>query len=707
MFRTAVTSTDIVPGKVRRAAVIVAATAAVASATTASAASQPAVWNGGANGHWNTASKWSGGVVPNNTAEHQFDVTIDGNAAVTSDLTGMPVTVNTLTVTPGDALRLVDTLPDAALTAINGFHVDGRIDVSYSRLKVGDNGTFTGSGIINSFGGPSWLTATGGSLTIGAGLTLKSIGDWFSPHIHVGESSYPLINNGTIWAADPFTGATIAGSTFTNNGTLRVGDRATLAIDTNLQQLSDLGHVVADGSGIVHVLGTIDNTGRTLHVDGSLPLRFGGTIKGGTITASSGQRFLTKGAPRFDGVTLNAPATVEGTLTFAAGQGLSGTAEVLLSGTSSLHSGGGTFTVGPNITVRGHQGTVGSPGAQLINQGRLISEQSGGKLTVTGNNWINQGTIEVKPGATLAVDGTVRTSDLGTIVNDGGNLSVVGTLDNRGQTLAVGTPHTWTLDGGRIVGGTITTAPGKNLLISRFTTGTLDGVTLDNATVEITPTGGPTILHIPNGIHGNGTILSLASTWQRIRTDANYSGKIEVDEGITIRAAAVDIAGSTVEIHGTMESVGGLFGSTVRISGDRDSSILMDGTLRANHRGRFQTGSLSLGDGGRFIAELDRFQPGMLEVLGDLDLSGEDFLDLVPPLQTGRLSYVVATYSGTLTGLFDHVTPGYEVDYSSNQITVTVVPEPSSLLMVGIGLAPLLGFRRRRLAHAHRQPPHR
>ena len=686
------------PRVILTAAVATAIFAPIGTTATAPAAVQSAVWIGGsADGNWSTPSKWSGGVVPNNTAEHQFDVTIDDNSGVAAFVLGMPATVNSVTVNAGDTLRIEDTNPNAALTALNGFHVDGRITTAYSQLKVGANSAFTGTGIIDSFGAMSLLKAAGGSLTIGTGVTVKATGDWFSPHASVGETSYPLINNGTIWAVDPFTQATVAGSTLTNNGTLRVGDRATLTIDTHFQQLSDLGAIVADGTGIVRILGTLDNTGRTLHIDGSLPLRFGGTILGGTITASNGQRFLVSGAARFDGVTLDAPATIDGTLTVPTNQGVNGTADVLLSKPfAALLSDGGTFTVGSGITARG-QGSVGSPGAQLINQGRLIAEQPDGKLTITGNGWVNQGTIEVKPGATLAIAGTVRTSDLGKIINDGGKLSIVGTLDNRGQTLAVGAPHAWTLDNGRILGGTITTAPGKNLVISNFTAGTLDGVTLDNATVQIATNGGPTTLYLPNGIFGNGTILSPVSGIQRIRSDASFSNKIEIGDSVTVRAASLDISANTkpVEIHGAVEATGGVFGSTVQMSG---SAVLVDGALRANRRGRFDTSALTFGDGGRFIVELDAFQPGKLDVFGNLDLSSDDFLDLLPPSQVGAGPYTIASYTGTLAGVFDHVMPGYTVDYSQpGRISVSLIPEPATAtLLLAFATLTMVTRRRRR-----------
>jgi hypothetical protein len=77
---------------------------------------------------------------------------------------------------------------------------------------------------------------------------------------------------------------------------------------------------------------------------------------------------------------------------------------------------------------------------------------------------------------------------------------LTGTLDNRGTTLAVGgTNGAWTLAGGRIYQGTVTTAPGSVLATSG---GTLDGVQLNGILNQM---GGAT-LFIFNNLTLNGEI---------------------------------------------------------------------------------------------------------------------------------------------------------------------------------------------------------
>ena len=80
-----------------------------------------------------------------------------------------------------------------------------------------------------------------------------------------------------------------------------------------------------------------------------------------------------------------------------------------------------------------------------------------------------------------------------------------------------------------------------------------------------------------------------------------------------------------------------------------------------------------------------------------LDLSTtSDVLDVAPQAGGSPYShYLIAEY-GTLTGTFDHVTPGISVDYSTAgkiYITGTPVPEPAAAVIAAAGA---LLFRRRR-----------
>jgi len=642
---------------------------AFASRTTRAAVIQ-STWTGG-NGTWSQAAKWSPATVPQNNATDVYDVVIDGNTISGSGVqVEAPVTVNSLTITPGDSIGLAsgNTLTVAVTQSMQ---VDGGIGLSPGRARVGVDGAFNGSGSVGVFAGTGSLTAAGGSLTIGTGLRVRASGDFFSPHVFVGETTYPLINNGTIAAESPSTTATVSGTTVTNNGTFQVADGATLEVNTTIQQLSDLGTIVNAGGGLLRLLGTLDNTGRTFTVPSTFPLEVGGIVNGGTITATGSTRLVTTRdtSTTLDGVTLNVPVTVQGTLQIPDGQTLSASSDVLLQNSfTTLRSVSGVFTIGSGIYVHG-QGNIGlgTAGAGIVNQGTIAADVSGATLTIAGSNFQNLGMIQVAPGATLAFGGTTRTDQLGTIANNG-TLLLTGTLDNTNQTYTHGSPNAFALKGGRILGGTVVTQPGQDLNVASSSSGTLDGVTL-NGTVKL---GSVATLNLPNGISGTGAIVVPTVATTTIRASSDFmQPPLVIGPGITIRGGSFNVNSSqTVSIHGKIQADG----FQVSING---SSILADGTLQTGQFGRISTRALSLGSGGHFATTLAGTSPGLLQVTGDLDLGGDDFLDLTR-IGTSPGPFLITTYSGTLTGLFDHVTDGFLVNYSTaGQITVTPVPEPT------------------------------
>jgi hypothetical protein len=96
----------------------------------------------------------------------------------------------------------------------------------------------------------------------------------------------------------------------------------------------------------------------------------------------------------------------------------------LVFGSSSFNAlkifiGGSEFTIGPNITIHGHRGTIGSAlNPKVTNDGTIQADVSGGTITLQASgvspgpepSWTNRGTIEALNGGSLRATGSITNS---------------------------------------------------------------------------------------------------------------------------------------------------------------------------------------------------------------------------------------------------------------------------------------------------------
>jgi fibronectin-binding autotransporter adhesin len=181
-----------------------------------------------------------------------------------------------------------------------------------------------------------------------------------------------------------------------------------------------------------------------------------------------------------------------------------------------------------------------------------------------------------------------------------------------------------------------------------------------------------------------------------------YTGTTNVNAGtILINGVQTGTGLTTVAAAGTLGGTGTLGGALTNNGTVSPGASV--GTLTVN-------GNVIMGANSHFAVELSGATSDLLAITGDLDLLAlGNFLD-VSGAGTGT-SWVIATYTGALTGMFETVTSGYVVDYgtmANSQVTLNVVsdgssfagvPEPSGILLCGIALvSSVSGLRRRRLA---------
>lgn len=364
-------------------------------------------------------------------------------------------------------------------------------------------------------------------------------GNWTNVTKWTTNPDYP--NNGTP-AGTIYDAIIGASGTVTLNSNVAVDS---ITINSNNATLLQTGSVFTVG-GLVDVragkyqLNSGTLTVPTLNVTGTATaLLNGGTFRNMRITggASAAMRFSqgtldnttlagaasltsTDSVSVTNGLTLdNATLSLSnaGKLTFSGNQTLGGTGTVVFLGYGDstfdaiLPSVGSILTIGSNVTVRTGVagsastmgGTVGGSGG-LVNNGIISCEHSGTRLTVTGSNWINNGTIRVSAG-TLMLAGTTSTDFFGNIQHTGGDLILATVLDNMGKTLNIDPLGTVLIQSCTINGGIIHSSGSARLTTSNGWvsngqyTPVLNGVTLDTDLFH-NNTNAPNALDFRNGL---------------------------------------------------------------------------------------------------------------------------------------------------------------------------------------------------------------
>ncbi|MEM6553404.1 MAG: PEP-CTERM sorting domain-containing protein [Planctomycetota bacterium] len=279
--------------------------------------------------------------------------------------------------------------------------------------------------------------------------------------------------------------------------------------------------------------------------------------------------------------------------------------------------------------------------------------------------------VDFKTG-TLAVNGGSWTSALSTTIGDGSSVSVdAETIVAQDQTL--------TVDGGIFNTDSLRLKLDSNFVFNRGTSnfntlinegGSFSVSQLDS---DLRTEGGTTVVGILNGNLG-------AFGGQTTVTTVN--GTVTIDDGV-VQVLAVD--GSVLNIGEGSFSPGASPALTII---DED---------------------YSQGELAELVIELGGLVPeteyDVLRVLGDVDLAGTLRIALID----GYTPAVGDTFTvfdwdfNTASGSFDNVfidQIGISADFSTlltdGQFTITAIPEPSTVLVLGLGMAGSLSRRRRR-----------
>jgi hypothetical protein len=298
---------------------------------------------------------------------------------------------------------------------------------------------------------------------------------------------------------------------------------------------------------------------------------------------------------------------------------------------------GTTLTVGSDNLDASFDGSI----ADLVSgpAGGIFTKVGSGTLTLNTENsstavWSNTGGVNIS-------NGTIKYASLKAGFTDTKPVSIgaTGKLNMSGFSDTIGS-----LSGpaGAIVDmRDAALAPGALTFAATSGTTTYSGTIIGGG--NLTKTAGATQI-----LAGNSTLNTVAVNGGTLRTNATMT----TSGGVTVASAGT--------LGGTGTVVGAITNNGIIAPGDAGI-----GTLNV-------TGNLTDGANSHWAIELSGSTADKIAVAGNISLTAVDSLD-VTGAASGS-SWLIGTYTGSLTGTFDNVTAPYTVTYAGGNITLNAPP---------------------------------
>ena len=497
--------------------------------------------------NWSVAADWSGGVVPNSTANVVIGNTSNGN--VTLNGSSGDTTVNSLTIAASNAL----TVSSVSLTSANGISVAASGSLSLS------------SGEIN------------GSVLSGAGLLQSSNG--------TNALAADTISSGTSFIGQDNTTTELLG-TIDNAGSIeQIGGNGQNGI------LDVVSPVTLTGGGTV-TLDTIATNGANAYLEGSgQTLTSNNTIQGTGIIGNGSLALINNGL---------IDATPEGgtsTLTFNSSGEVTNTTTMEATGGATLFIGNPLVdNAGGNITVVGSASTVDLSNTTV--QGGTLNNSGGGTLDLINStlDGSTQGALTISTGSTVTSVDNATSALLGSIVNKGliqlnGGNGQNGALLINSSTVTLSGSGTVTLDTVANNGGSAYIEGNGNTLTN--TNNTIQGTgiigngslaLINQHVIDATPEGGTSTLTL----NGSGGVTNTATL------EATAGGSLVIYNTVNNTGGNITVSGSTsgAQLNGaTVE--GGTLNNSTGGSLDTVGSAILDGSTH---------GALTISSGSTYTA---------------------------------------------------------------------------------------------------------
>ncbi len=651
------------------------------------ALSENVKWRGQNNGNWDVGSganvggttNWRGATSASDTNFIQTDDAVFDDSATGNFNVNIVDNVQPFSVTVNNSANNYLFQGSGSITGNTGLTKSGT-----GKLTIATNNSFTGGTTVNAgtleMGNGGATGSIVGGVTVASGATLafnRSDNVTFANALTLGDNA-SIVNNGA--------GMTILPNAF--------------ALGTNTLNLAGAGNTVFAGafSGTSSInkngVGTVTFQGDSTSFTGTLNVnagRFilqdvtGGNLDATSIVVNNGGVYQFGVAatenpdhPDTTIITVNQGGTVD----WRVGENIGG---LDLNGGTVLFNGVGANIGNINTIATGTQsftsGLLDGIGANQSTFGgsRVIEKTTSGTVTVQGRVALTSVT-NVREG-TLVLAGT---SNLGTAAINLGGATTSGTLAYGGNTATRAAAMDISAGGGSI---DVTTSS-ANLTLSGVISGN-GGLTKQGAGI-LTLTGA-------NTYAGNTSVTGGSLLISNSSGSGTGTGAIFVGTGGTLGGTGSLTGAVTVNNGGTLSP-----GSSIESLG---------------------TGALIFNSGSNFSFELDTstLAGDLVNVNGDLTLNGNVNLlfselasgTVLPNSKLTLISYSGAWNSGVFSGFADdsEFSLGlntWRINYNdsiagingganSNFVTITAVPEPSSILLLGLcsGLS-ILRLRRRK-----------
>ncbi len=607
------------------------------------------------------------------------------------------------------------------------------------------------------FAGTAGVVTVSGTVSVNSGMNFGTTGySVAGGTINLGgatilDNALSIDSGGTATISSVITGST--GLSKTGTGTLELSGTNTFSggvslgggelIVSSLGNLGDAANDISFSGGRLVVAQTLStgsgadysgsgavqvSAGKALTVDGSFNMT--ATTLGGAGSLNLNGATRNVGALSFDGnATLNGSGLVSAS---------SLTAAALTGGTAKVNA-DLSFTTGDKTTVVGSGGTLELNG-QITATGRII-KQGAGTLVINGVN--NSGGLRIGTSGATSVDGGNVVISSASALGTGALQHNFGTLSSTVNLTGANAINLGLSVGGRVNNGALAVIGGTSDIeflgdSSFFRAGSTSGLlalnvnnntSLGNFTVT---TGSGTATGIRFGgsgvltIKGNASALTenitVGDTLDLViattGTIGSGAGAFTVGNGASlINNGSISASLVTVELGGSYSGIGDLNAGIVIADGGQLAPGNSVGTATVN-------GSLDLN--GTYNWELDTADAGIADVVivdaganGDITLGATSVLNIVSSNFNVGDEYTLFAYSGDLTGTFSSIllnggslgTYQVNLNYLATlpglndpgvtgfryvTASITAVPEPGAVAILGGGLLTALSLRRRR-----------